>query len=111
MISYSKSGAASEAVVNAFREIARRQGELAGHQRTLDALNNERTRIGEEQNRIRQNMSTIERESDLYRRYMTKFTEQESRLEAITEESLKAKQALDSAQASLDEFIAGLSVE
>jgi hypothetical protein len=111
MISYSKSGAASEAVVNAFREIARRQGELAGHQRTLDALNNERTRIGEEQNRIRQNMNTIERESDLYRRYMTKFTEQESRLEAITEESLKAKQALDSAQASLDEFIAGLSVE
>jgi DNA polymerase III epsilon subunit-like protein len=56
-------------------------------------------------------MNTIERESDLYRRYMTKFTEQESRLEAITEESLKAKQALDSAQASLDEFIAGLSVE
>lgn len=111
MIAYSKNGAASEAVVNAFREMARRQGEIAGHQRTLDDLNNERARIGEEQNRIRQNMNTIERESDLYRRYMTKFTEQESRLEAITEESLKAKQALDAAQASLDEFIAGLSVE
>ena len=111
MIAYSKNGAASEAVVNAFREMARRQGELAGHQRTLDDLNNERARIGEEQNRIRQNMNSIERESDLYRRYMTKFTEQESRLESITEESLKAKQALDAAQASLDEFIAALSVE
>lgn len=111
MIAYSKNGAASDAVVEAFREIARRQGELAGHQRTIDDLNNERARIGEEQNRIRQNMNTIERESDLYRRYMTKFTEQESRLEAITEESLKAKQALDATQASLDAFVAALSVE
>ncbi|MFZ4574244.1 MAG: hypothetical protein ACOYN0_07585, partial [Phycisphaerales bacterium] len=111
MVAYSKNGAASEAVVNAFREIARRQGEIGGHQRKLDELNAERARITQDQDRIRQNMGTIDKNSDLYRRYMSKFTEQESRIEAIATESDKAQQSRDAAQASLDSFVAGLSVE
>jgi hypothetical protein len=111
MLVYSKSGAASEAVVNAFREIGRRQAEIAGHQKTIDDLNAERGRIGEDQNRIRSNMGSIDRNSDLYRRYMTKFAEQESRLEAITTEAEAAQQKRDQAQAGLDEFVANLSVD
>ncbi|MFZ4576181.1 MAG: hypothetical protein ACOYN0_17490, partial [Phycisphaerales bacterium] len=111
IVGYAKSGAASEAVVNAFREIARRQGEIAGHQKVMSDLESERARIGEDQNRIRQNMNTIDRNSDLYRRYMSKFTEQESRLEAIVTETEAARQKRDAAQAELDAFVSNLTVE
>ena len=97
--------------MRAFREIGRRQAEIAGHQKTIDDLNAERGRIGEDQNRIRSNMGSIDRNSDLYRRYMTKFAEQESRLEAITTEAEAAQQKRDQAQAGLDEFVANLSVD
>jgi chromosome segregation ATPase len=111
ILQYAKTGAASDAVVQAFREIGRRQNEIAGFQRTIDDLERERVRIREEQERIRANMNTIDRNSDLYRRYMGKFTEQETRIEAIATETQKAQESRDKAQAALNDFVSELSVE
>lgn len=111
ILQFAKTGAASDAVVNAFREIGRRQNEIAQYQRTMDELERERVRIREEQERIRANMNTIDRNSDLYRRYMGKFTEQETRIETIATETQQAQASRDRAQESLNDFIAKLSVE
>lgn len=111
IMSYSQTGAASEKVVEAFREVYKKQGEIREQQERMGQLEREREKIAQDQDRIRQNMNSIDRNSDLYRRYMTKFTEQESRLETIAQETTQAQKARDEAQARLDAFIADLSVE
>lgn len=111
IVQYSQNGAASPKVVDAFKEIAKRQGEIRDQQNKMDEFERERGRISQDQDRIRQNMNTIDRNSDLYRRYMAKFTEQESRIESIAQEMAQAQKSRDEAQARFDAFVADLSVE
>ena len=106
-------GKASEAVVNAFREAARRQGVISNLNAQVAALAKERQDIEADQTRIRQNMSTgtIDRQSDLFTRYVKKLNDQETRLEAIAEASAKTRDDLSKAQADLNDYLANLSVE
>lgn len=46
--------------------------------------------IFEEQNRIRQNMAQLPKDSDLFRRYVTKFNEQEDKIDQLREQIKKA---------------------
>ena len=111
IVSYSQTGAASPKVVEAFREIYKKQADIREQQQRMEQLEREREKIAQDQDRIRQNMNTIDRNSDLYRRYMTKFTEQESRVEAIAQETMQAQKARDEAQGRLDAYVSDLSVE
>jgi len=65
--------------------------------------------IGEEQQRIRENMHQLDRNSDLYKRYVKKFGEQEDTVEklgeqvkGLTQEEAKQHKALDDFLLSLD---------
>lgn len=111
LMSYRTTGEVSDAVVNAFKEASRRQGVISDLQRAIHTLNTERQAIDTDQNRIRQNMGSIDRTSQLYARYVEKLTEQETRLEAINREGTKLNQDLAKAQAELAAYIADLSVE
>jgi hypothetical protein len=113
LMAYSRSGKASEAVVNAFGEAARRQGVIQGLQQQIASLEKEREEIDRDQARIRQNMGTgtIDRQSELYTRYVKKLGEQETRLEAITEAVAGARRDLVKAQGELGAYLEGLSVE
>ena len=46
--------------------------------------------IFDEQNRIRQNMAQLPKDSDLFRRYVTKFNEQEDKIDQLREQIKKA---------------------
>lgn len=111
LLSYRTSGAASEAVVNAFKEAARRQGVLADIQKSIEQLEKERGTISEDQNRIRQNMTSIDRTSQLYTRYMQKLTDQESRLEQIATDLARQREEQARAQNDLNAYLSELSVE
>jgi len=111
LLSYRTTGDVSDAVINAFKEAARRQGEISDLQRRIGALNTERQGIDTDQARIRQNMNSVDRTSQLYQRYVQKLTEQESRLEAITAEGVTLTQNLNAAQASFAAYLGELSVE
>ena len=65
--------------------------------------------INDEQNRIRQNMQQLDRNSDLYKRYVKKFGEQEDAVETLrrqidksSEEEVQQQQVLDKFLMSLD---------
>ena len=65
--------------------------------------------ITEEQNRIRQNMQQLDRNSDLYKRYVKKFGDQEDAVEklegqikSLTQDETKHRTALDEYLLSLD---------
>jgi hypothetical protein len=67
--------------------------------------------IGEDQNRIRQNMAQLDRNSDVYKNYVKKFSDQESEIEKTRADiaSLTDKQA--GMQKSMEEYLMGLDLQ
>ncbi len=112
LMSYSKQGGqVSDAVIQAFREAQRLQGVVSEHQRTISELEQRRAAIDTDQNRLRQNMQSIDRTSALYKRYMEKLTEQESQLEQLATDLAAARDALRKAESDLNTYISNLNVE
>ncbi len=111
LLEYSKQGKVSKEVMDAFKEAARLQGVVGDAERKLADLDKQRQEIDTDQTRIRQNMQTIDRASDLYSRYMKKLTDQETKVEQLTDQRDKGKESLKKAQEDLNSYIAGLNVE
>jgi hypothetical protein len=111
LLAYSKQGHVSKDVIDAFKEAARLQSLVADAQRRLADLEKQRQEIDTDQARIRQNMQTIDRASDLYSRYMKKLTDQETKVEQLAEQITKGREAVKKAQDDLNGYVGGLNVE
>jgi peptidoglycan hydrolase CwlO-like protein len=111
LVAYAREGKASKAVVEAIQKAAAMQAAITETQRRIGLLDQERQSIEQDQARIRQNMNSIARDTELYRRYTTKFNDQETRLEAIQEQRAKEQATLTGQQQELETYIRGLSVE
>lgn len=111
LMRFSRDGKVSQAVIDAFREAQRLQTRVRDSERTLEQLNTERNEIAQDQNRIRSNMGSIDRNSELYSRYMQKLTEQETRLEQIADAVQSTVAERDARQQQLQEYLNNLNVE
>ncbi len=111
LMRYSREGKVSDEVIAAFREAHRLQGLVFDSQRTLSELEKERNEISKDQSRIRQNMGSIDRKSELYARYMQKLTDQETRLENIVDGIARTTAERDARQKALDTYINSLNVK
>jgi hypothetical protein len=67
--------------------------------------------IEEEQERIRQNMEQLDHDSELYKSYVAKFTEQEKEFEKIRGEIKKLKGDRDAKEKELRDYIEGLNID
>jgi hypothetical protein len=95
----------SDDVKTALREIVKRK--LAIQQTTAKRQELERqiSVIEAEQKRIRENMAQLPKDSDLFRRYVTKFTEQEDQVEALRKQTTATIDEEERLKKSLDEFL------
>lgn len=66
--------------------------------------------IADDQARIRENMKTLDRNSELYREYVQKLTQQEREIEQARRAMQRLQEQKDRAQRELSEFIAGLNL-
>ena len=66
--------------------------------------------IGQEQDRIRQNMAQLDRTTDLYKRYVKKFGEQEDEVEALGKQIQGLETDEAAAHKSLDEYLESLDL-
>jgi hypothetical protein len=80
--------------------------------REIEKLVQERARreqevqvVGQEQERIRQNMAQLERTSDLYTRYVQKFAAQEDRVEKLRTEVADLRAREQEARRALDDYL------
>ena len=96
-------------VKQALQEIVKRKQSLAEVVAKRERLEKQIAAINEDQTRIRGNMSGLDRNSDLYRRYVQKFGEQEDsidkmrvEIEDLRGEEAKQRQALDEYLIHLD---------
>jgi hypothetical protein len=108
---YSKARTTSPAVAEALAEVVRRKRDIERIVREKAEREREIATIGEEQNRIRENMGRLERQSDLYTRYVQKFTEQETRIETLRGEIAARVAAEQEARKALDDYLLGLDLK
>ncbi len=110
MAQWVRGGQASNAVREAFREAASKQGAINEARQRLQTLERERGEIFDDQNRLRQNLQAVNRSSDLANRYLQRLAEQESRLEAIGEETGSTQRLIERLEAELRAYLQGLNV-
>jgi hypothetical protein len=66
--------------------------------------------VGQEQERIRQNMAQLERSSDLYTRYVQKFAAQEDRVEKLRAEIADFQAREQEARRALGDYLQGIEL-
>ena len=82
----------------AIQDLARKRGDLEQRIRT----------IGEEQARIRENMGTLDHGTDLYKRYVKKFSDQEDEIEKLRPQIKELQDRENQLRKALDDFLLGL---
>ena len=110
LIAYASDKKASQAVIDAAKKTAAMLATMNATAARIALLSQERQSIDTDQNRIRQNMASIDHDTEVYRRYLTKFNEQESRLEAILVETANEQKTLQSQQNALNDYVRSLNV-
>jgi hypothetical protein len=108
---YIRAKEVSPAVKEALSKVVEKKQVIAKLTRERENREQEIAAISEEQSRIRDNMGRLDRNSDLYTRYVQKFDEQETRIEDLREEIAERVEQEQTAQAELDAYIATLEIE
>lgn len=111
LVSYHKNGKLSDAVLAAVRDVAKRQGEINAAERGIAEIDRQKSEIDAEQARIRENMSKIDRASQLYTRYMTKLSDQENTLETLRDQRKSASANLEQLRTDLNNYLRTLNAD
>lgn len=103
-----RDGRMSREIAQALGQIRQMRSEIAQLERSIAESDRERTEISSDQNRIRENMARIDRNSDLYQRYVRQMNDQEDRLEQIRTERGSLFERLQEARDALSRYIGSL---
>ncbi len=100
----------SDEVKQALQDYRQRRAELLDLAQQTSQRQNELSVIDKEQTRIRKNMQQLSHNSELYKRYIKKFTEQEDRVEQLNAEIRELKQTAAMKEQELRTELEGLDV-
>ena len=101
----------SEEVKDALKEIVKLKAELGQVAANKQQREQRIREIGEDQNRIRQNMAQLDRNSDVYKNYVKKFSDQESEIENLRGQIAELNEQEAGMRKSLDEYMMGLDLQ
>jgi len=101
----------SDEVKAALAEIVKRKAELAQLSEKRRQLEQQIKVIEQEQARIRENMARLDRTSELYKRYVKKFTDQEDQIEKLRGQISELVCQETEARKSLDAYLMGLDLQ
>jgi hypothetical protein len=100
----------SDAVKHALRDVVQRKLAIQQAGQKRQELERQIAVIEAEQKRIRENMAQLPKDSDLFRRYVTKFTEQEDQVDALRQQVTAGVAEENRLQKSLDDFLTNLNL-
>jgi hypothetical protein len=101
----------SDDVKKALREVVQRQSAIGSVVAKHQELERQIVVIGQEQERIRGNMAQLPKEADLFRRYVTKFTEQEDAIDALRKQVTATIDEEQRLRKGLDDYLIGLELK
>jgi len=108
---YLRARTISDAVKAALAKVIEMKTQIAAIDRDIAQREARLKQIGEEQERIRQNMEQLDRESELYKKYVAKLTQQEDEFDKVRGEITALQTQRNTAQKALEDYIANLNVE
>jgi hypothetical protein len=111
---YHRTGAIPESVREALAKAIAMKHALVALERQIQERNQESTMISEEQNRIRENIKTVQaaaQDSDYRMRLLKKLDEQETRLETLQSERAELQEKFESQRAELENYLIELTVD
>ncbi len=111
IIQYINSPAVSEGVKKALGEVIKRKQAIAAVIAKRQELERQIGVIDQEQKRIRDNMAQLPKDSDLFRRYVTKFTAQEDAVEALRAQVTSGLEEEQKLRKGLDDYLMGLELK
>lgn len=94
----------------AFAELQSLAGARAAAERRIASLEEGRREVAVEQDRLRDNLAAVPRDSDVYGRFLDKLDESESRMEALGADLSQARRDLHAAEEELARFIKSLDL-
>ncbi len=111
IIQYINAPAVSEAVKKALGEVIKRKQTINAVVVKRQELERQIGVIDVEQKRIRDNMAQLPKESDLFRRYVTKFTAQEDQVDGLRGQVTASLEEEQKLRKGLDEYLIGLELK
>jgi hypothetical protein len=109
-----KSGISAASLEQALKPVLDKRAELTGIQRRVETLESERNTIGQDQQRLRENMKALRgsaEEKQLLQRYTRQLDQQESRLETLQTETARATADMEKARGELSALISAVSFD
>lgn len=110
LVYYADSEGISPAVKQALRQLSTKRAEIETLRQRIATLDDTKTRLVEDQARLRENLGTVPAESDLHARYLKKLSAQEDEIDKLAVELAGARDALAAAEAAYAEAIRALDV-
>ncbi len=111
LLGFHAEGKLRKEAIDAAKHAAGMKAQVGEAEKHVAALEAEVREITSDQGRIRANMGSVDRNSDLYRRYITTLNDQETRLEQIRLELIAANAEVAARKAALVEFLSNVNVE
>jgi hypothetical protein len=108
---YINSTVVNDDVKKALREVITRKGVIQQQAAKRQELERQVAVIDQEQKRIRDNMAQLPKDSDLFRRYVTKFTEQEDTIDGLRAQITAALAEEQKLKQALDAYLIGLELK
>lgn len=108
---YSKQGEIPEKVRDALAEVAKAKQTLVDFDRQIEEAQQQINTITAEQNRIRENMKTVDRNSQYYNRLLEKLNSQETQIDTLQKSRTDMMEKRDNARRELDAKLGAMNVE
>jgi hypothetical protein len=100
----------SDEVKKSLQDVIKRKTQINQTVQNRTALEQQIQIVEAEQNRIRQNMAQLDRNSDLYNRYVKKFGEQEDQVEKLRGQIAELKGTEQQQRQDLDKYLLSLEI-
>ncbi|MEM9296622.1 MAG: hypothetical protein AAGA57_12550, partial [Planctomycetota bacterium] len=111
LIVQSRRMALPEAVRDALVDLANRKRALSEVQAKINKVDQDYAQINRDQQRVRENMRGLDRNSPLYGTYVEKLTAQEGEVDKLQAQRVMLRQELAAREAELAEHVKNLNVE
>jgi hypothetical protein len=111
LIVYSKNEKITKKVRDSLLEAIRMKQEVTGSQNKLASLTDQLKSIQSGQDRLRKNIQTVGRDSELGRRYLKKLSEEENQIEQLNRMIQETRDRAEEQQKALANYLKSLDVE
>ncbi|MCE5277974.1 MAG: hypothetical protein ABFD92_00985 [Planctomycetaceae bacterium] len=107
---YVRSGEVPDNVKAALSEALAMKNRLADLERNLNNLENQKRQIEAGQERLRQNIASVGKDSQLGQRYIKKLAEQEDQLETMSKQIEELRQQIEQQRKKLQDYLSNLNI-